>query len=158
MDETPLAVVMLLLRGGSVPPCERVRTVEALEYWRRALEVQPNFGMTLCNRAIILAAYAEAFEDTETRALFLWVAHKEASAALAPAASYTSSHDEVTRNAVKTLKAWIESVLDVEGIASAARNFQAIAKIVQAQALGDIGNLCEFLVRDRTAKIEYLAR
>jgi hypothetical protein len=49
----------------------------------------------------------------------LWVAHKEASAALAPAASYTSSHDEVTRNAVKTLKAWIESVLDVEGIASA---------------------------------------
>jgi hypothetical protein len=45
-----------------------------------------------------------------------------------------------------------------ESLYSPARNFQAIAKIVQAQALGDIGNLCEFLVRDRTAKIEYLAR
>ena len=65
------------------------RVIEALEYWRRALEVQPNFGMALCNRAIILADYAEALEDTGQRALFLWVAHKEASAALAPTALYT---------------------------------------------------------------------
>jgi len=94
------------------------RAIEALEYWRRALEVQPNFGMTLCNRAMILVAYAEALEDTGARALFFWVAHKEASAALAPTASYTSSHDEVTRTTVKNLKEWIESVLDVEGMKS----------------------------------------
>jgi tetratricopeptide (TPR) repeat protein len=59
------------------------RVIEALEYWRRALEVQPNFGMSLCNRAIILANHAEALEDPGARVLFLWVAHREASAALA---------------------------------------------------------------------------
>jgi tetratricopeptide (TPR) repeat protein len=39
------------------------RAIEALEYWRRALEVQPNFGMALCNRAKILADYAMALEE-----------------------------------------------------------------------------------------------
>ena len=39
------------------------RAIEALECWRRALEVQPNFGMALCNRAKILADYAKALED-----------------------------------------------------------------------------------------------
>ncbi|MGD0073499.1 MAG: LA2681 family HEPN domain-containing protein [Candidatus Binataceae bacterium] len=94
------------------------RAIEALDCWRRALEVQPNFGMALCNRARILAAYAEALEDTGEKALFLSVAHKEASAALAPTALYTDVRDEATRRITKTLKEWIESVLDVEGIAA----------------------------------------
>ena len=92
----------------------QVGVIEALDYWRRALEVQPNFGMALCNRARVLADYAEALEDTGKRALFLWVAHKEASAALAPTAVYTHPHDERTREAAKRLKEWIESVMDVD--------------------------------------------
>jgi len=94
------------------------RALEALEYWRRALEMRPNFGMTLCNRAGVLANYAEALEDPGYQALFLSVAHGEASAALAPTAIYTSPHDELTRKGVKALKEWIESKVDVKGIAA----------------------------------------
>jgi tetratricopeptide (TPR) repeat protein len=94
------------------------RFIESLEYWRRALEVQPNFGMALCNRALSLAYYAHAFEDTGTQALFLWVAHREASAALAPTAVYTHPRDGNTREATKRIKQWIESVMDLEGMAA----------------------------------------
>jgi hypothetical protein len=97
--------------------CVAGRVIESLEYWRRALEVQPNFGMALCNRTRSLVEYAAALEDPGTRALFLWVAHKEASVALASTAIYTDPrHDERNRELVKRLKEWIESVVDVEGI------------------------------------------
>ena len=94
------------------------RAIEALECWRRTLEIQPNFGMSLCNRAIVLANYALALEDEEEKACLLWAAHKEASAALAPTAIYTDIHDEGTRRKIKELKDWIESALDVRGIAA----------------------------------------
>jgi hypothetical protein len=94
------------------------RFIESLEYWHRVLEMQPNFGMALCNRALSLAYYAHAFEDSGTQALFLWVAHKEASAALAPTAVYTHPRDGHTREATKRIKEWIESVMDVEGMAT----------------------------------------
>jgi len=95
------------------------RAIEALEYWRRALEVEPNFLMSLCNRATTLAQYSEAFEHTEEKSFFWFVAHKEASAALAPAAIYTDLHsDERNRRRVKALKRWIESVLDLKAIAA----------------------------------------
>jgi hypothetical protein len=44
------------------------------------------------------------------------MAHKEASAAVAPTALYTDVHDRATVENVKELKAWIESVVDVGGI------------------------------------------
>ena len=94
------------------------RAIEALEYWRRALEVRPNFGMALCNRAQTLAAYAEALEDAGQQTLFLWIAYKEASAALAPTAIYTAAHDQLTLESTKTLKEHIESILDIKGIAA----------------------------------------
>jgi tetratricopeptide (TPR) repeat protein len=94
------------------------RLIEALEYWRRALEVLPNFGMALCNRALGLADYAKALEDPGKQALFLWVAHKEASAALASTAIYTHPHDEHNRKAAKSLKEKIESIMDMEGMAA----------------------------------------
>jgi LA2681-like HEPN len=92
------------------------RAIEALECCRRALDVQSNFGMSLCNRARIFAAYADALEDEGLHALFLWVAHTEATAALAPRATYTSPHDELTKKSIKALKERIESLLDMEGI------------------------------------------
>jgi hypothetical protein len=93
------------------------RAIEALEYWRRALEVEPNFGMPLCNRAIVLAEYAQALEHIEEKSLFWFVAHKEASAALAPAALYTDvRRDDRTRRRIKTLKGQIESALNLKAI------------------------------------------
>ena len=94
------------------------REIEALECWRRTLKMQPNFGMALCNRARIFAGYASSVEDPDDRTLFLWMAHKEASAALAPTAVYTDASDEVNREKTKGFKDWVESVLDVEGIAA----------------------------------------
>jgi rubrerythrin len=94
------------------------REIEALECWRRTLNVQPNFVMALCNRAKIFADYAKSVEDNDQKALFLWMAHKEASAALAPTAIYTDARDEVNRGKSETLKEWIESVMDVKGIAA----------------------------------------
>jgi hypothetical protein len=94
------------------------RAIEALECFSGALVVQPNFGMALCNRAKTLADYAKALEDGGEQGLLLWVAHKEALAALAPTAIYTDARDERNRGAVKKIKEWIESVVDVEGIAS----------------------------------------
>lgn len=96
--------------------CVAKRVIEALEYWRRALEVQPNFGMALCNRARMLAAYGGALEDTGKRTLFLSVAHREASNALAPTTLYTDVRDKRTLENVKALKEQIESAVDVEGI------------------------------------------
>jgi len=94
------------------------RFIEALDCWRRVLDVQPNFGMALCNRARVFAVYAEALEDDGKRALFLWAAHREASAALAPTAIYTDVRDGQTREDTKALKEQIESLVDLEGMAA----------------------------------------
>ena len=96
--------------------CVAGRVIEALDSWRRVLEVQPHFGMALCNRASTWTAYAEALEDAGQKVLFFWMAHKEASAALAATALYTDVHDKATLAATKRLKERIESVVDVEGI------------------------------------------
>jgi hypothetical protein len=94
------------------------RAIEALECFRRALIILPNFGMSLCNVARVLAAYSEALECPGDKALFLFVAHREASAALAPSALYTAAHDKLTREMTKALKGWIETVVDVKGISA----------------------------------------
>ncbi len=97
------------------------RAIEALDCWCRVIEVNPNFGMSLCNRARMLAFYAHsgALEDRDEQALFYWVAHREASAATAPTADY--AHQDiagVNRNLAKELKEWIESFLNVKEIAA----------------------------------------
>jgi len=99
--------------------CVAGRIIEALDCWRRALEVDPNFGMSLCNRARAFASYAGALDDPDERTLFLWMAHREASAALSEIAVYTAARDEPNRVATKGLKEWVESVVDVKGVAAA---------------------------------------
>jgi len=93
------------------------RAIEALAYWNRTLEVEPNFGMAHCNKARILLEYANVLEDREQRTIFYWMAHKEASAALAKTALYTHVHDRVTLKSTKEQKEWLESFLDVDAIA-----------------------------------------
>ena len=92
------------------------RAIEALDCWRRVLDSKPNFGMSLCNRAMVLASYAGGLEDDGKRALLLWAAHTEAEAALAHTAFYTDIRDEQTRKKTKELKEWVESFVDVKGI------------------------------------------
>jgi hypothetical protein len=92
------------------------RLVEALECWRRALEVQPQFGMALCNRAIGFYTYASALEDSGKRSLLLWMAHKEATAAMAPKAIYTDSSDQANRDRTGKLREYLGSILDIPRI------------------------------------------
>jgi HEPN superfamily protein len=92
------------------------RCVEALDNWHRVLEIIPSFGMSLCNRAKVLAHYADAFDDADLRALFLWAAHTDASAAIASTAIYTAARDAGARELAKGLKDWIESFVDIKGI------------------------------------------
>jgi len=58
------------------------RMVEAVEYWDRALEVEPRFGMARANRGRGRVAYAGALYDDGHRAVFLRDAHADLSAAL----------------------------------------------------------------------------
>jgi hypothetical protein len=95
------------------------RSIEALDCWRRVLEVCPNFGMSLCNRAAAFVSYGGALEDRGMQALFFWMAHREASAALAPSAVYTAPNDRSNVDRSRELKKWIESFLDIKGIAAA---------------------------------------
>lgn len=74
--------------------------------------------MALCNRARILANYGAALDDPNESVLFMWMAHNEASAALAPTALYTDVSDQRTQESIKKLKEWIESEIDVPGIAA----------------------------------------
>ena len=94
------------------------RCVEALDIWRRVLEISPSFGMSLFNRAKALAHYADAVDDDDIRTLFLWVAQKDASAAIAPTAVFTAVRDSESKKAAKELKDWIESFLDIKGLDS----------------------------------------
>jgi LA2681-like HEPN len=92
------------------------RAVEALHYWRRVLEIQPNFGMSLCNRAKVLAEYGTTLQNANEGALFFWVAHKEASAALAQTAIYTDPRDLRNREIARRVKEWVESFMNLKGI------------------------------------------
>ena len=94
------------------------RVIEAIDYWRRTLEVLPNFGMALCNRVRILTSYGLTLEDESERAIFLFVAYKEASAALASTAIYTHPRDQRNREEVRRLKEKIESTMDMDTMAT----------------------------------------
>lgn len=64
------------------------RFVDALEYWQKALAVNPRFGMALGNRGIGLTSYARVLYDRGHQNVLLAFAHKDLSAALAEDAEY----------------------------------------------------------------------
>jgi hypothetical protein len=117
-NQAPIAVRCMILNNLGTRLRVAGRIIEALGYWRRALQVQSNFGMALCNRADCLAIYGDSLEDEGKRILFLWAAHKEAQAALAPTAIYTDQSDKRNCEGTKILKEKIESTIDVPGVTS----------------------------------------
>lgn len=52
------------------------RPVEAIEYWNRALSVQPKFGMALVNKGLGLEFYAKIFYDRRYKCILLNQAYK----------------------------------------------------------------------------------
>jgi hypothetical protein len=87
------------------------RFVEALEYWGRALAINPRFAMALGNRGHGLTHYARALYDGGHQAMFLRFAHADFSAAVAPDAHFESSGAEGVKVAFDASRASLESQL-----------------------------------------------
>lgn len=87
------------------------RFVEALEYWDRALALQPSFAMALGNKGIALTHYALALYDEGHACLLLKRAHAHLVAAL-----NRELHAE-PRAGFEAKRSWIESVLSSECVA-----------------------------------------
>jgi hypothetical protein len=97
------------------------RFVEALEYWERALAIEPRFGMALGNRGYALRWYAKALYDNGHKALFLRFAHDSLNAALSPSAKYKGPGYGEAKAFFQTQKARIESIVDIDKISRTVR-------------------------------------
>jgi len=93
------------------------RFVEAVEYWGRALEINPRFGMALGNRGLGLEAYAKALYDPGHQRVFLFAAHETMSAALSSRAIYESDGYDDAKAAFRKTQRRIESIIDVKRVA-----------------------------------------
>ncbi|MEO6325527.1 MAG: LA2681 family HEPN domain-containing protein [Thermoanaerobaculia bacterium] len=58
------------------------RTIEAIRYWDRALQITPGFGMARANRALGLTSYARHLYDNGHKGVFYKTAHAEFTTAL----------------------------------------------------------------------------
>lgn len=90
------------------------RFVEALEYWGRALGINPLFAMALGNRANGLAHYARALYDGGHQTIYLKFAHADFAAAAGPEAEYDSPRPERARAQFDAGKASLEAMMGAE--------------------------------------------
>ncbi len=91
------------------------RFVEALEYWDRALSINPHFGMALGNRGYGLGCYGRALYDGAHQGVFLREAFEALTAALLPDAEYETRYDEEKASFAQE-KARIEAAIDVQRV------------------------------------------
>ena len=89
------------------------RFVDAIEFWDRALAIDPQFGMALGNRGLALIHYANALYDRGHWAVFLRVAHENLTAALGPQANWDSFRYTEAMSAFEAQRTRIESAVDV---------------------------------------------
>ena len=87
------------------------RFVEALEYWARALAVNPRFAMALGNRGNGLMHYARALYDGGHQALFFRLAHADFAAAVGPEAQFESPNHEPIKAQFDARRASLEALL-----------------------------------------------
>lgn len=89
------------------------RFVEALEYWTRALEIDPTFWMAQGNRGYALIHYAKAHYDRGQAAALLLSAHRDLVAAIDLAAKHPELGHADARDAFERQKAHVEAGIDV---------------------------------------------
>jgi tetratricopeptide (TPR) repeat protein len=85
------------------------RFVEAVEYWDRALSINPQFGKALGNRGCGLVDYAVALYDTGHQALFCHLAYKALNVALSSRAKYQDIDHKRAKKHYGAAKARIEA-------------------------------------------------
>src|SRR5216683_2906466 len=92
------------------------RFVEALEYWGRALGLNPSFGMALGNRGYGLERYAQALYDSGHRRVFLSFAYESLTSALSQSAKYEAGY-EAAKAVFEGVRGRVASVIDVGDVA-----------------------------------------
>lgn len=70
------------------------RSIEAIAYWDRALDLEPRFAMANANRGIGFKCYAYSIYDLGHKALLMLAAHDALGVALAPNAIYESPNKD----------------------------------------------------------------
>ena len=93
------------------------RFVEALEYWGRALAINPHFGMALGNRGNGLEHYARSLYDGGHQKVFCWFAHKDLTTALSPEGEFEGPHYEGAKAFFRERKLQLESIVAIEAAA-----------------------------------------
>lgn len=93
------------------------RSVEALEYWDRALAINPNFWMAQGSRGHAELYYAKNYYDRRAQAIMLYVAHQHLVAADQSAQRFPHLGYHEARAGFSSLRMEIEYAADVERIA-----------------------------------------
>lgn len=89
------------------------RFVEAIEYWDRAIEIEPRFAMAQGNKGRGLQFYAGALYDPGHAGVFLAVASNAFGAAAAKDAIFDSPANEIYEKDFSDAKSQIEQEIDV---------------------------------------------
>lgn len=90
------------------------RVIEARRTWKRALVVNPKFGVALGNQGSGLARFAEQLYDPAAQRMVLCVAHRELKAALASNAQYRGGGQSAAKDYFAERIAGIEQNIPVE--------------------------------------------
>jgi tetratricopeptide (TPR) repeat protein len=94
------------------------RFIEAVEYWNRALEINPRFGMALGNRGYGLKYYASNLYDQGHATLMMKFAHDDLRHAIGPDAFFESPNYDEVKNAMRQTADWIATHINLKVISN----------------------------------------
>lgn len=94
------------------------RCTEAIEYWNRALEIIPSFGMALGNRGYGLKSYARILHYHGHAVAMMKFAHDDLRQATAPGAFFESEGYEEVKDAMVRAADDISAHIDIEKVAA----------------------------------------
>lgn len=90
------------------------RCTEAIEYWNRALDIIPKYGMALGNRGYGYASYARRLYDNGHAVAMMKFAHDDLRAATAPSTLFTSPWDDEVKDDMSSSADDIAAHIDIE--------------------------------------------
>jgi hypothetical protein len=96
------------------------RLVDAGEYWRRALQIEPTFWMARGNLGYAQFYYAQSLYDPGHRAVMLWTAHRNLASAVELAEKYPDLGYQEARGAFERFAKLIEGGANLDLIAQSA--------------------------------------
>ncbi|MDQ6958211.1 MAG: LA2681 family HEPN domain-containing protein [Mariprofundaceae bacterium] len=89
------------------------RPVQALEYWNRALQIIPNYGMALGNHGLGLMSYARQLYDGGHAMVLMKFAYEDFKSAISAGAYYEDNGYETVKTGMETEANNIETHIDL---------------------------------------------